>query len=367
MNNKVKEPLLHIEKRDELPWHKAWGVRIAAIVLALILCAVITALCTGLNPIKVYGTMIEGAFGSARKSWATIQRVAILLGISLAVTPAFKMRFWNIGAEGQVLAGAIASAACMICLADAVPNTALLFIIVIAGIMAGAVWGLIPAIFRAQWNTNETLFTLMMNYVAAQIAAFLIIKWEQPKGSGTIGIINIVNRVGWMPKIGGNDKLLDIIIVAVLTVLVFVYLKYTKHGYEISVVGESEKTAKYIGINVKKVIIRTMLFSGAICGLIGAVLVSSTNHTLTTSLVGGQGFTAVMVSWMAKFNPVTMIFASLLIVFFDRGANEISTVFGLDQAFADILIGVVIFFLIGCEFFVRYKLAFRKSSKKEEA
>ena len=367
MNNKAKEPLLHIEKRDELPLHKAWGIRLIAILLALILCAVITALVTGLNPLKVYGTMFQGAFGSARKSWVTFQRVAILLGISLAVTPAFKMRFWNIGAEGQVLAGSIASAACMICLADKMPNAALLAVIVIAGIVAGAIWGLIPAIFKAQWNTNETLFTLMMNYVATQIAAFLIIKWEHPKGSGTIGIINLTNRIGWMPKLGGNDYLLDVLVAVVLTVIVYIYLKYSKHGYEIAVVGESERTAKYIGINVKKVIIRTMLFSGAICGLIGAILVSSTNHTLTTSLVGGQGFTAVMVSWMANFNPITMLFASILIIFFDRGANEISTVFGLDQAFADILIGVVIFFLIGCEFFVRYKVSLRKSSKKEVA
>ena len=310
MNNKVKEPLLHIEKRDDLPWYKSWGIRLGAILLALILCAVITALVTGLNPLKVYGTMLQGAFGSARKSWVTFQRVAILLGISLAVTPAFKMRFWNIGAEGQVLAGSIASAACMICLAGKVPNGVLLIMIVVAGIAAGAVWGLIPAIFKAQWNTNETLFTLMMNYVAAQLPAFLIIKWEHPKGSGTIGIINLIDRVGWMPKIGGNDYLLDILVVIVLTVIVYVYLKYSKHGYEISVVGESERTARYIGINVKKVIIRTMLLSGAICGLIGAILVSSTNHTLTTTLVGGQGFTAVMVSWTAaqmKFPPSSVL------------------------------------------------------------
>ena len=165
MHNKVREPLFHIVKRDTLPWYQAWGIRAVAIVLALLLCALITTLCTHLNPIKVFGTMFSGAFGSPRKIWILGQNLAILLCISLAVTPAFKMRFWNIGAEGQVLAGGLAAAACMICLGDKLPNGLLIVLIVIAGILAGAVWAVIPAIFKAKWNTNETLFTRMMNYV----------------------------------------------------------------------------------------------------------------------------------------------------------------------------------------------------------
>ena len=367
MHNKVREPLFHIVKRDALPWYRAWGIRALAIVLALLLCALITTLCTHLNPLKVFATMFSGAFGTPRKMWILGQNLAILLCISLAVTPAFKMRFWNIGAEGQVLAGGLAAAACMICLGDKVPNGLLIVLIVIAGIAAGAVWAGIPAIFKAKWNTNETLFTLMMNYVATQLVAYFIIVWEVPKGAGQIGIINQATELGWLPQLGGNKYLLSIVVAAVVTVAVYVYLNYSKHGYEISVVGESERTARYVGIKVEKVIMRTMALSGAICGLAGLLLVGGINHTVTTTIAGGRGFTAVMVSWLAKFNPISMILTSFLLVFLSRGAGEISTVFGLNQSFADILSGIIIFFIIGCEFFITYRRSFRKPAKKEAA
>ena len=364
MHNKVREPLFHIVKRDTLPWYQAWGIRAVAIVLALLLCALITTLCTHLNPIKVFGTMFGGAFGSPRKIWILGQNLAILLCISLAVTPAFKMRFWNIGAEGQVLAGGLAAAACMICLGDKLPNGLLIVLIVIAGILAGAVWAVIPAIFKAKWNTNETLFTLMMNYVATQLVAYFIIVWESPKGSGKVGIINQSTEAGWLPQIGGYKYLLTILVVAVLTVLVYVYLNYSKHGYEIAVVGESQRTASYAGIKVERVIIRTMVLSGAVCGLMGLLLTAGTDHTLTTTIVGGRGFTAVMVSWLAKFNPIVMVFTSLLLVVLSRGASEISSVFSLNHSFADILTGIILFFIIGSEFFLTYKVSLRKGKKE---
>ena len=365
MHNKVREPLFHIVKRDTLPWYQAWGIRAVAIVLALLLCALITTLCTHLNPIKVFGTMFGGAFGSPRKIWILGQNLAILLCISLAVTPAFKMRFWNIGAEGQVLAGGLAAAACMICLGDKLPNGLLIVLIVIAGILAGAVWAVIPAIFKAKWNTNETLFTLMMNYVATQLVAYFIIVWESPKGSGKVGIINQSTEAGWLPRIGGQAQLLPILVVALLTGMMYVYLTYSKHGYEIAVVGESQRTASYAGIKVDRVIIRTMVLSGAICGLMGYILTAGISHTLTTTIVDSRGFTAVMVSWMSKFNPFIMIASSLLLVVMSRGASEISTAFSLNQSFADILTGFILFFIIATEFFITYKVSLRKSSKKE--
>ena len=364
--NKQHNPLFHIVKRGALPWYKAWGIRAAAIILALITCALVTTLVTGENPIQIYVTMFNGAFGTSRKTWVLFQNLAILLCISLAVTPAFRMRFWNIGAEGQVLVGCLASAACMICLGGKMSNGLLIAIMAVTSVMAGAIWAVIPAFFKAKWNTNETLFTLMMNYVATQLVAFFVIIWESPKGSGTIGVINQSSMAGWLPRVGPSQYFLNILIVAVLTVLMYLYLNYTKHGYEIAVVGESERTARYVGIKVGKVIMRTMLLSGAVCGIAGFLLVSGTNHTLTTSLAGGQGFTAVMVSWLAKFNPIFMIFTSFLLVFLGRGAGDISTKFSLNQSFSDILTGIILFFIIGCEFFINYKLSFRKSAKKEE-
>ena len=359
-----KQSLFHIAKRDTLPWYKAVLIRGGPIVLALIVCAIVTTLLTGENPIKVYSTILYGAFGTSRKSWVTFHNLAILLGISLAVTPAFKMRFWNIGAEGQVLIGCLATAACMICLGGKIPNGLLIVIMIVASVAAGALWGFLPGIFKAKWNTNETLFTLMMNYIATQLAAFFIIVWEVPKGSGKIGIINQNTEAGWLPVLGGQRYLLPILLVAILTGVMYIYLNYSKHGYEIAVVGESQRTASYAGIKVERVIVRTMILSGAICGLIGLLLTAGTDHTLTTTIVGGRGFTAVMVSWMAKFNPIMMIFTSLLIVVLSRGASEISSVFGLNHSFADILTGIILFFIIGSEFFISYKVSLRKSKKE---
>lgn len=358
------EPLFHVAKRDALSGKRSWLIRIGSIVAALIVCAVVTMLLTGENPLSVYSTMVEGAFGSERKIWSLLQNLAMLLCISLAVTPAFKMRFWNIGAEGQVLIGGLATAACMICLGGKVPNALLLIIMLVCSILAGALWALIPAFFKAKFNTNETLFTLMMNYVGIQLVSYFCMYWENPKGSGKIGIINRETHIGWLPTIGEYDYLLNIIIVLLITVAMYVYLKYSKHGYEISVVGESENTAKYVGINVKKVILRTMFLSGAICGIAGLLLVGGTNHTISTTTADGRGFTAIMVSWLAKFNPIYMILTAFLLVFLDAGAGQISMVFGLNESFSDIITGIILFFIIGSEFFINYQLKFRHTKRR---
>lgn len=366
MKTKSKEALVHMTKRDTLSASQRVFIRLIAIVIALILCAIITTITTKLNPIAVYGSMLNGAFGSQRKIWITAQDMSILLLISLALTPAFSMRFWNIGGEGQVLMGGLGAAACMLYLGDKVPNAVVIICMIIASIVLGALWGVIPAICKARWNTNETLSTLMMNYIATQLVAFYTIKWEVPKGSGKIGIINQDSNAGWLPQLFGSKYMLPIVVAVLTTVFLYFYLQYSKSGYEIRVVGESENTARYAGIKVGKVVIRTMILSGAICGITGLLLVGSINHTITTTIAGGQGFTAVMVSWLAKFNPFTMVLTSFLIVFMSRGANDISTNFGLNQSFADILTGIILFFIIGCEFFIRYKLTFRhKVSKKE--
>ena len=366
MNEKKKEPFFHVVKRDALPWYQSVGIRAVAIILALIVCGIVTTLTTGINPVEVYQSVFAGAFGTARKTWITLQNMSVLLLIALALTPAFKMKFWNIGGEGQVLIGGLAAAACMICLGEKVPSAVVIVCMVVSSVAAGAIWGFIPAFFKAKWNTNETLSTLMMNYIATQLVAFFTILWEVPKGSGKIGIINQNSNAGWLPQLFGSKYLLSIFVAVIVTVFMYIYLNYSKQGYAISVVGESENTAKYVGIKVEKVIIRTVVLSGALCGLVGLLLVGSINHTITTTIAGGQGFTAVLVSWMSKFNPLTMVFATFLIIFMDRGASEISTAFGLNHAYSDILTGIILFFIISCEFFITYRLQFRKKAEKEE-
>ena len=365
MDKEKKEPLIHITKRKMISKKHEWAIRLGSILIALIVCAIITTLTTHLNPLAVYASMWEGSFGSERKIWALLKELSILLIISVALAPAFKMKFWNLGGGGQVMAGVLATTTCMITLGSKLPNGALIIVSLIAALAAGALWAFIPAFCRAKWNTHETLFTLMMNYVATQIVAYFIIIWESPKGSGKIGIINSSTEAGWMPVIGGKQYLLVVLVAIVVTIFMYIYLKYSKHGYELSVVGESENTARYVGINVGKVIVRTLILCGLICGLTGFLLVTSTDHTMTTTLEGGRGFLGVMVAWLAHFNPIGMVLSGLLIVFIGRGAGEISTAFGLNRSFGDILTGVILFFVIGSEFFINYQVHFRKSSGKE--
>lgn len=352
------EPLFHVTKRDVFPWKKSVMIRVIAFAAALLFCALVSLLVIGANPVDFFSAIFKGSFGTPRRIWKLLKDIAILLCISLAVTPAFRMRFWNIGAEGQVLVSALACSACMYYLGGKIPEVLLILLMFVCSIAAGALWGLIPAIFKALWNTNETLFTLMMNYVATYLVAFALIKWT-PDGSSSLGIL----PHGHLPKIF-NEYLLIIIVVLVLTVGMYIYLNTSKHGYEVSVVGESEKTARYIGINVKKVVVRTMVLSGAICGLAGFLIVGGLDHSVTTETVGGRGFTAIMVSWLAKFNPFLMLLTSFLLVFLDQGAAQISQDFDISSAFPDIVVGIILFFIIGSEFFIRYKLNFRKSHKK---
>lgn len=362
--SKTHEPLFHVVKRSAIPAWQTLLIRAGSILAALIVAGVFTFILTGKNPIDVYVTMIDGAIGSERRIWNLLQGIALLLCVSLAVTPAFKMKFWNIGAEGQALMGGLMAALCMINFSDTLSPAALMVVMVISSVVCGAIWALIPAFFKAHWNTNETLFTLMMNYIAMQIVKFFAYKYSVPKGSGSIGIINSDTKAGWFPEILDQKYLLNILIVVVLTIVMYIYLKHSKHGYEISVVGESENTAKYIGINVKKVIIRTMILSGAICGIAGLLMVAGTDHTIASETVGGRGFTAIMVSWLAKFNPIMMFLTSFLIVFMEKGAIAISSEFELNSSFSEIITGIIIFFIIGSEFFINYSIKFRESKKE---
>ena len=235
----------------------------------------------------------------------------------------------------------------------------LLVIMAVVSLLAGAAWGMVPATFKAVWNTNETLFTLMMNYVAIQLTSYFVALWENPVGSNTVGVINQRTKDGWFPELFGQEYGLNVVLVLLLTVGMFLYLKYSKQGYEISVVGDSENTARYAGINVKKVTIRTMAISGAICGLAGFIAVAGTSHTISTSTAGGRGFTAIIVAWLAQFNTFVMILISFLLVFLQKGAIQIASQFNLNDYASNIITGIILFFILGSEFFINYRIILR--------
>ena len=365
--NHSKEPLMHITKRDNIGIKGTVLAYAVGLSVALIFSSLLIILVTGLKPTQIFASMYEGVFGTAvmnsginKKYFEAIHAAAILLCISLAVTPAFKMKFWNIGAEGQVLVGCLASAYCMLEFGGKIDNTLLIIIMVASSIVFGAIWAIIPAVCKALWNTNETLFTLMMNYVAMVLVSYFIILKDR-SGRSDLGILNERTGYGYLPSLFGRNYYFNILIVIGVTVFMFIYLKYSKQGYEISVVGESENTARYIGINVRKVIIRTVAISGAICGLVGFMIVAGDKHSINPDIVGGQGFTAIMVSWMSKFNPIVMIPVSMLIIFLSMGSKYATSAFRVDNSIGDILTAIVIFSIIACEFFIRYKVNFRKA------
>ena len=360
-----REPLVYITKRSDLSPKKALLVRSAVIFGGILCCAIVILLLTGANPFNVFGAIVYGSFGAPVKIWNLLQDTAILLGISVAVTPAFKMRFWNTGAEGQVLVGMLASAACAFYLKDSLSPALTIIIMLVSSTLAGAIWALIPGFFKAIWNTNETLFTLMMNYVAAQLVSVLLLTWNPMKG--TYPGPDIISKNGWLPTIFGKKQLIIILIVVIITALAYIYLKRSKQGYEISVVGESENTARYIGINVKKTIIRTVLISGALCGIMGWLMFSGNAHAIKTDSVGGNGFTAIMVSWMSKFNPIIMVFSSLLVCFLQKGTGQITSVLGPGASnVGSILTGIMILSVVASEFFVSYNVHFRHKAEKND-
>ena len=354
-----QEPLLRIAKRDGIPRPKAYAIRAAAVVLSLVVSGIFIFTVTKLNPIQVYEAIFDGAFGTSRRSWVTIRDTMMLLCIGVGLAPAFKMKFWNIGAEGQVLIGGIVTAGLMRTLGGSIPTPALLTIMALVSLAAGCLWGVIPAAFKACWNTNETLFTLMMNYVAIQLTSYCVALWENPKGSNTVGVINQATKAGWFPSVFGQAYGLNVLLVMVLTIGMYIYLKYSKQGYEITVVGDSENTARYAGISVKKVTIRTMAISGAICGLAGFIAVAGASHTISTSTAGGRGFTAIIVAWLAQFNTFVMVLISFLLVFLQKGASQIASQFKLNEFASNVITGIILFCIIGSEFFIQYKLIFR--------
>ncbi|MDL2310800.1 ABC transporter permease [Peptostreptococcaceae bacterium OttesenSCG-928-C18] len=356
-----KEPLIRIVKKENTSKQSAFLIRIISIILALITGGILM-LILGKNPIEVYGSMVNGAFDGRIKIQETVKVAIPLLVTGIGVSFAFKMKFWNIGGEGQILMGGVAATAIVV-YGEAIPKTPKLILMAIAAIVVGGLFGAIPAFFKSKWNTNETLFTLMMNYIAIQVVRFLQYKngW-QAKGT-TFPKIRNFTMAERLPKIFGVH--VGWIIALIIVVIAYIYLTKTKHGYEISVIGGSENTAKYAGMNVGKIFIRTMFISAALCGLVGFLQVAGADGTLTEGTAGGDGFTAITVAWMSNLNPFVMIIMSLFIAALERGASNIQTTHGIPASMASVLTGIILFFMLGSEFFINYKLIFRGKVKEE--
>lgn len=354
-----KEPLVRISKRTELSNNKIFMLRIFSVLLAIIAGGFFILL-IGHNPFAVYGTIVSGAFRSAMAFQGTVKIMIPLLISALGVTLAFKMQFWNIGGEGQIIMGAV-FASYFALFHSNLPHWLLIILMILAGIIGGGLWGLIPTFFKCKFGTNETLFTLMLNYIALNVIIFLRDgPWRDPASSGFPKIARFVQN-SQLDKVFGIH--MGWIIGLILVVFVFIYLNYTKRGYEISVVGESKATATYAGINVNKVTLLTMFISGGICGLAGMVQATGSDMTLAESVAGGVGFTAIIVSWLAQLNAFGILIVSFLFSVLEKGSSVMQSTYGISTYSADVLQGIILFFVLGCEFFIRYKFVLRGGVK----
>lgn len=364
---KVKEPLLHVVKRENLPLWKSLVIYAAAIMFAIILVSLFCAASSKdvNNPFEMFGSLFNGVFGTGRRIYLFVRSTMMLIGVSLALLPAFKMKYWNLGANGQILFAALITFSIMNWgYGENISRAIVVPMMIVFSILAGVVWAVIPAIFKAFFRTNETLFTLMMNYIALYLVTVMITVWA-PTGSGSLSPIDEYG----MPTIAIGEQgfdILPIIIIAILAVVTYFYLTKSKHGYELSLVGESENTARYAGINVKRVAIRTLVLSGAICGIVGLLLSGSINHNVSESTHNNMGFTAIMTVWLANFNPLATLGTCALITFISTGMGQVQQDFGFtNNAITNVALGLIYFFIIACFFFINYKVVFRKSGKKD--
>lgn len=355
-----KVPFVRVARRQDIKKSRVWLIRIAAFGVALLFGSLIFMIC-GVSPLKAYGTIVSGAFGKATGIRQTVKIMIPLLGTALALAPCFKMKYWNIGAEGQITMGALGAAFFAINFYDRMPSALLLAVMAVSGMVCGALWSFIPAFFKSKWGTNETLFTLMLNYIAIGIVAWLQGgPWEGKEGSQ---IVPNFDSAAVLPKVGGIYC--GWIIVVILVFFMFFYMNYTKHGYEIAVLGDSENTARYAGMDVFKVMVRTAAISGAISGLVGFMLASGANQTIYSGIAANNGFTAITVAWLSQLNPFAMVLIALLLAGLSKGSSSLKTAMGVPGSISDIITGIILLCLLGCEFFINYRLIFRHREEKD--
>lgn len=358
---------IHITKRDDLPKNKEIIIRIIAVVLSVAFSGVIIAM-FGLNPVEIFRSILAGAVGTPTRIRQTVLTAVPLTIASLGIIVAFKMKFWNIGAEGQITMGALGATIVALFLPEGLPPAVMLPLMLIAAMVFGGVWAFIPAIFKAKLGTNETIFTLMLNYIAIKFVTYLQYgPWKDPNSGG-------FPRIAYYPANALLPSLFGVhigwIIALICVVLIYIFINYTKKGYEISVVGESIETARYAGMNISRIIVTAMLVSGGMCGMVGMIQASGIEKTLVAAIANNYGFTAIITAWLSRLNAVSCLFVCIAFAMLTQGGAYIQIALGVPSAVASVVQGTVLFFVLGSEFFLQYKINMgskNAESKKEVA
>lgn len=348
-------------KRQDISKKQEIYIRIVAILLAFVVMGILFA-ALKCNPLLVYISMFKGAFGGSNSIIQTIISAIPLTITALGITIALKLKYYNIGGEGQIIMGAFGAALIAFNFPN-MPMPVLLIFMFVSGILFSGIWGLIPGFFRVKWKANETITTLMMNYIALKFITYLQYgPWKDPDSLGFPKMPSFsLNAV--LPNIFGIH--IGWIIAILLAIFVSIFLNHTKIGYEISVIGESENTAKYAGINIKKTTLIAIVLSAVFCGITGVIQASAVEQTLSTQITGGVGYTGIIIAWIANLNPVISIVVSILFAALLQGGSLIQTAFGIPDSVASILQAVILFFVLGSEFFIRYRLSKGDENKGE--
>lgn len=355
--------MIQIVKRAEISKADNFKIRTIAILISLVVLGIFL-LVLKLNPMEVYASLIKGSFGTSYSTKQTLIRAIPLIITSLGISIAFKMQFWNIGGEGQIVMGAFAASFFALKFPQ-MPVFPLLLIMFCAGILGGGLWALIAALLKGKWKTNETIVTLMLNYIALKFITYLQYgPWKDKRAMGFPKIPNFSPNAT-LPQVFGIH--MGWIIAIVLVILVYIFMKYTKKGYEISVLGESEKTAMYAGIKIQKTMYIAIFLSGALCGIAGVIQASAVSRTLSPEIAGGAGFTAIIITWLSALSAPIIVVVAILFAALLEGASFIQTAFGIPQAAAQLIQAIILFFVLGSEFFTKYKINFLAEGKQKEA
>ena len=355
--------MIKISKRAEMPRRQELIIRALAIIFSIV-CAGLVIMILGFDPFTVFREIVMGALGTELRIQQTIVKAIPLLITSFGILVAFKMKFWNIGGEGQIMMGGFGASLIALNAPASLSTPLTLLAMAVTAMIFGGIWAFIPAFFKAKFGTNETIFTLMMNYIAIKWVTYLQYgPWKDPKSQGFPKIANFdPNAI--LPSLFGIH--IGWILAIVVAVLVYIFINHTKKGFEITVVGESIETARYAGMNINAIIITSMLISGGLCGLTGMIQASAIEKTLTSTLSGGYGFTAIITTWLGRLSVPIIFVVCLAFAILLQGGAYLQIAMSVPSSVADMIEGIILFFVLGSEFFLQYKLSFAQKSRKKE-
>ncbi|MBF0406967.1 MAG: ABC transporter permease [Candidatus Riflebacteria bacterium] len=353
---------VELQKRKSISIFRTAMIELTALVLATILIAGLFWL-KGISPFSAFEKILKGSFGSRMGIEETITKSIPLILCAVGLSIAFKSRFYNIGAEGQLLMGSTATCFVALFISEKLPGWLVFPALYLSGFAAGAIWGLIPAFLYVKWKVNEVISSLMLNYIAIELVQYLI--YGPLKGSSQMGfpVSDDFPTVAVLPLYGySRIHYYTLIFGVILSAAAWFLLNYTTSGFEIKVSGDNPNAARYSGMNSSRVVFMVMLISGGLSGIAGTGEISGIHQHLTYpwTISSGFGFTAIIVAWLARLNPLMVIPASVFFGGILVGGDVIQTSLNLPSATVSVFNSIILVFLIAGDVFIEYDLKFSR-------